>query len=112
MRKTNISLIIILAVFYLGTANAAIVNTIETTITQIIAYDDFGGGDVAIVLDTGLLECPNGGYLNPNSPGYKTLVSFALTAYTTGKTVLLAVYSDRIWTGGLALCEVDAIWLR
>lgn len=95
---------------------AAVVNSSVGIIDSIYAYDDFGaqdrfeGADVAVWFKTGLSECSAGVWLTPSAPGYQTLVSFLLTAYTTKQRVRFQVYSDRIWNGsGNKLCQIDAI---
>lgn len=97
-------------------SSAAVVNSSVGVIDSIYAYDDYGaqdrfeGADVAVWFKTGLTECPNGVWLTPSAPGYQTLVSFLLTAYTTKQTVRFQVYNDRIWKGSKnKLCQIDAI---
>jgi len=93
-------------------ASANILSSKVGTINKLYAYDDHGavegreGAAVYIYMDTGLTACPHSIYISPNAPGYKTLVSFALTAYTTKSTVRFQVYDDRKLAGR---CEVDAI---
>ncbi|WP_245609274.1 hypothetical protein [Vibrio pacinii] len=95
---------------------AAVVNSSVGMIDGMYAYDDFGaqdrfeGADVAVWFKTGLSECSAGVWLTPSAPGYQTLVSFLLTAYTTKQRVKFQVYNDRIWTGSSNnLCQIDAI---
>lgn len=82
---TSCKIIVLIMCSLIATNAWAIKNSNAGVITTLYAYDDFGGGDVMIPFDTGLVECPNGVFISPQKPGYKTLVSFALTAYTTGK---------------------------
>ncbi|MCO7223007.1 hypothetical protein [Pleionea sp. CnH1-48] len=98
-------------------AFASIKNTSAGKITKMYSYDDFGavagkeGSDVAVFFPTGLTECPQGVWLTPNAPGYKTLTSFLLTAFTTDLSVRFQVYTNRIWpdSSGNKLCQIDAI---
>lgn len=93
--------------------NAEILKTESGEITKLYSYDDYGNGDVYIPFLTGLNACPNGVYLSPQSPGFKTMVSFILTAYTANKKVQFQVYSDQIWNGSVTLnCKVDTVILK
>lgn len=97
-------------------SSAAVVNSSIGMIDAMYAYDDYGaqdrfeGADVAVWFKTGIKECSAGVWLTPSAPGYQTLVSFLLTAYTAKQRVKFQVYNDRIWTGsGRKLCQIDAI---
>jgi len=102
-----------------GTADT-VTSTSTAPISRIAAYDDYGqvsgkdGADVIVILDTGFSVCPDGVYISPSAPGYKTMVSFALTAYTSGKNIRVQAYDNRIWAGSSTtkLCEADAIRLE
>jgi len=108
--KTLISALI--TVLLSVNVSAAIITSKVGTINKLYAYDDHGavegkeGAAVYIYMDTGLPACPSSIYISPNAPGYNTLVSFALTAYTTKSTVRFQVYDDKKLAGR---CEVDAI---
>ena len=105
---------LILVMFVSVNVNAVVVNTGISTIQKLYAYDDHGsvqgkdGAAVFIYIMTGLSACPTSIYISPNAPGYNTLVSFALTAYTTKASIRFQVYDDvdRKLDGR---CEVDAI---
>ncbi|MDE1265402.1 hypothetical protein [Vibrio aestuarianus] len=97
-------------------AMAEVTSTSINTIDRLYAYDNYGsqdrfeGADVAVWFKTGLTECPHGVWLTPSAPGYQTLVSFLLMAYTTKQTVRFQVYNDRIWKGSKSkLCQIDAV---
>lgn len=110
MKKLGLALVILLASF---TAQAEILKTGTDKITSLYSYDDLNDGDVYIPFETGLSECPTGVYLSPQSPGFKTMVSFALTAYTANKNVQFQVYSDQIWSGSTKpKCKVDTVILN
>jgi hypothetical protein len=95
------------------TAKAEVLKTEDGKITKIYSHDDHNDGDVYIPFSTGLADCPDGVYLSPQSPGFKTMVSFALTAYTSNKTVQFQVYSDQIWNGSSSKnCKVDTVILK
>ncbi|WP_251359724.1 hypothetical protein [Kangiella sp. TOML190] len=108
-----LKIILGLSLLIVSTTVLATKNTSTGTITKIYAYDDYGNGDVLIEFSTNLDECPTGVYLDAESPGFKTLTSFALTAYTSGKNVSFQVYEERIWGGSsMPRCEVDTIILN
>ncbi|MEZ8822888.1 hypothetical protein AB6E04_00920 [Vibrio amylolyticus] len=95
-------------------ANATL--TAPGVIDKIFAYDDYGaqdrfeGADIAVWFKTDVIECPQGVWLTPSAPGYQTIVSFLLTAYTTKQNVRFQVYKERIWSGSSSqLCQIDAI---
>lgn len=97
--------------------NAKTLTTEIGVISRLYAYDDTGaiagrdGADIAVWLKTGLVQCKDGVWLSPAVPGYKTITSFLLTAYTTKQNVRFQVYSDKIWKGSSTykLCQIDAI---
>lgn len=110
--------IVLMVCFLCFSANAIAErrNTNISSLDRMYAYDDYGsiegkdGADVAIWTDTGLSECPNGVWISPSAPGYKTMVSFVLSAYLAQKKVSFQVYSDKVWGGSRnALCKVDAV---
>ncbi|MEZ8079969.1 hypothetical protein [Enterovibrio norvegicus] len=113
----NKLLIALIALFFSIEANADIQTTQTQIIKQMYAYDDFGavpgaeGADIALWLETGISSCPNGVWLSPSAPSYKTLTSFLLTAFTSNIPVRFQVYDDQIWTGSSKslLCKIDAI---
>lgn len=111
MTKLGLALAISLLISF--SAHAEILKTGAGKITSLYSYDDVNDGDVYIPFQTGVDECPTGVYLSPQSPGFKTMVSFALTAYTANKSVQFQVYTDQIWSGSTsAKCKVDAVILK
>lgn len=102
--------LLLVAILSSNLAMAANVNTPNTgTITKITAYTEYGGGDVILFFTTGLSACPDAVYLSSSSPGFKTVLSLALTAYTTKQKVYFGVLDDQIFAGGQAACKVDSI---
>lgn len=73
------------------------------------AYTEYGQGDVILFFDTGLDECPTAVWLTPSSPGFDTVLSIALVAFTTQQKVYFGVHNDVIFPGGLNACKVDSI---
>ncbi|TDF35818.1 hypothetical protein EYS14_20745 [Alteromonadaceae bacterium M269] len=68
-------------------------------IDEVWGYDDFGGGDVIVRLDTGVSECPTGLWLSPNQPGFQTVLSMVLLAYSSQKPVAFQIREQEIWPG-------------
>lgn len=87
-------------------SHATILATDITTITELFTYDDYSGGVVIVNLAYALPACPNGGYLNPASVGFKSLYTSALLAFAMGKNVRFQLYDDRILA---TRCEIDNI---
>lgn len=109
---TSLKVLVLILCSLIVTNAWAIKKSDVGVITTLYTYDDVGGGDVLIPFATGLEECPSGVFISAQKPGYKTLVSFALTAYTTGKDVLFQVYEENLWSGSAnKYCEVDAMRL-
>lgn len=104
----------LLSSFY---TTAEIVNTQTGTIDRVFAYDDYGaiagrdGADVIAWFQTGVTGCKDGVWLSPSAPGYNTITSFLLTAYTTNQTVRFQIYNDQVWAGSdkSQFCKIDAI---
>lgn len=98
-------------------ASADMVSTQTGTIDRIFAYDDYGaiagrdGADVIAWFQTGVPGCEDGVWLSSAAPGYNTITSFLLTAYTTNQMVRFQIYDDRVWKGSSKskLCQIDAI---
>lgn len=80
-------------------------------ITRLVAYSDYQDGDVILFHNTGIEQCPNGGYRSPADPGYKVLVSFALSAYAASMNVRFQLKVDNIWNGSsaVALCRIRTV---
>ncbi|WP_105900740.1 hypothetical protein [Vibrio gangliei] len=116
----NKFIFLILSFLVSFTVNAEILHTSSGTITQLITYDDVGaqerfeGADVVAFFDTGITTCPNGVWISPDAPGYSTIVSFLLTAYTTKSNIEFQIYDDQIWFGSKLnkMCKIDAIWMK
>ncbi|MCL9782534.1 hypothetical protein M9194_13950 [Vibrio sp. S4M6] len=89
--------------------------TTSGNIGQIRAYADSGSSsdtsDVVILLNTGLSQCPTGVWLSATSPGLKSMLSVALTAYAANKPVVFQV-SNTMWPGNNnPYCQVVAAFL-
>ena len=87
------------ATILLSSASVTAGITQVAKINEVWGYDDFGGGDVLVRLDTGVSECPNGLWLSPNQPGFQTVLSMVLLAYSSQKTVTFQVREQEIWSG-------------
>ncbi|MDV5168332.1 hypothetical protein [Photobacterium rosenbergii] len=109
--------ILLLSLFLSLPVNAQIVSTKIGQIDKMFAYDDYGavagrnGSDIVVWTVTGLAACEHGVWLTPAAPGYSTITSFLLTAYTTKQKVRFQVYNDIIWKGSTKFnfCQIDSI---
>lgn len=108
MKKTIIFLV---AIFLFPTITySANVNTPNVgKILKLNAFAEYGEGDVILYFDTGVAECPTALWLSPSSHGFNTVLSLAITAYTTQKDVYFGVHNDKIFVGGLDACKIDSI---
>ncbi|KAF7763150.1 hypothetical protein PUND_b0488 [Pseudoalteromonas undina] len=113
MKKVLVGLTLVLFSF---STFSSVTTTDKGAITKLFAYDDYGavanrdGADIAVWIKTGIAGCDDGVWLSPSAPGYNTISSFLLTAYTTKQQVRFQVYPDKVWQGsGSKLCQIDAI---
>lgn len=92
-------------------AGAATVSTNIAPITRIYSYESFGGGDVAIYHDTGIVGCEHGAWLAPGTPGFKNMMAMAMASYLSNKPVRFQIYDTELWSGSSAnkLCKAYSI---
>ncbi|HKQ83410.1 MAG TPA: hypothetical protein VJS42_14555 [Steroidobacteraceae bacterium] len=87
-------------------AIADVVAAPKANITSVAGYEEFAGGAVFVFLDQNHPSCPDGAYINPSTPGAKSLIAIALSALMGSKQVLVQMFTDRIQAGR---CEVQGI---
>ncbi len=70
-------------------------------------------GDIVIIISNPPPSCPGGFWLrSANTAGYKNAVSFLVTAFHSGATLILGGLDDQIWTGSAAkYCRLNDIAL-
>lgn len=101
---------LMMAALVIGTAGAMERSTPETVITTVTTYPQFGGGDVAIVVANPATNCPNGFWLSPSDPGFKSVLASILAAHHSRSRV--RVYGDdaQLWSGSSgAYCRITAV---
>jgi hypothetical protein len=87
------------------------------TIRAITSYSEQGvfDGDIFIQLEQNPAACPGGYWLrHADTSGYKSTVSFLLSAFHSGTAVTIMGYNDsgNIWIGsGTPTCRTDQITL-
>ena len=80
------------------------------TVTVVLTYPDFGGGNFTFRLSTQPNGCGAGYWLSPSQPGFKTSVAFLLQARATGEPVRVGADSAQLWTGSAdEWCKVDYV---
>ena len=91
----TISLICSMSVSYSALSAHSAIGKIQS----IWAYDDYGQGDVIVLFNTGVTQCPNGAWLKADNPGFNQVLSLVLTAYTTNIDVKFQLRENEIWPG-------------
>gem|GEM_PF-4976069 len=101
--------------FISASVNAVVVTSTVNNISELATWNDADSplidGDTLIKINTGLNECPSGVYIK-KSDNSSSILSVALTAYTTNKAVKFQVWnnSSRFWQGAtVPYCQVRAI---
>jgi len=96
-------------------SNVMAINTGKAPIKGITAYANAdadglpGSGEVAIWMNTGITDCPNGTYLNPSDAGFKQMLALTYLAYALNQPIYVQIDSGR-WAGtSPPLCEANAI---
>ncbi len=80
-------------------------------ITEVRAYQH--GSEFPVGISTGMVECPDGGYIATNAPNRAELVSLLLSAFHANSKVRLQVYKSKEWssTSGPTHCMIRAVRL-
>lgn len=82
-----------------------------STITEIRTYRN--SNEMAVGIDTGIAECPEGGYIAPNAPNSAGMLSMLLSAFHANTQIKLQVYKNKEWssTTGPTHCLIRAVRL-
>ncbi|WP_051710539.1 hypothetical protein [Andreprevotia chitinilytica] len=81
-----------------GSALAAQSTVNGAKVTNIYTFNQYGGGDVAIVLDTPPAGC-GGIWLTKSDPGYTSNFALIMLAVTTKTPISVVALTDQVWTG-------------
>ena len=79
-------------------AVAALVSSPKGSITRIVTYTTFGGGDVVFTLSAPLVGC-YGFWLRPTDAGFKNNLATLLAAYHNRTQLVASGYNDQTWAG-------------
>jgi hypothetical protein len=83
--------------------------TVPTKITEVLAYNQFGG-DVAFSVANPTVNCPTGYWLTKSDPGFSANYAIILGAYWSQNSVKVVGSPDQKWTGSSATyCKVYVI---
>jgi hypothetical protein len=93
-----------------GAAYAYDVWTVPTKITEVLSYNQVGGGDVAFSVANPTTNCPAGYWLTKSDPGFSANYAIILGAYWSQNSVKVVGLPDQKWTGSSAtFCKVYVI---
>ncbi|MEI8671951.1 hypothetical protein P4S52_08290 [Vibrio sp. SA48] len=82
----------------------------KDTIKRLIAYSDYGNGDVYIELTRNGATCSHGYYIDKASAGYESTLSMLLAAYQANTKILISGYVNNRWAGSsAAVCEIYSV---
>lgn len=79
------------------------------TVTLILTYLDYGGGDFTFRISTPHASCLHGYWMTPSQPGFKTSVAYVLKAHANGETITVGADTAQLWSGSNTgqYCKVD-----
>jgi len=80
-------------------AKADVVLGPVTTITGLMQFSEFGGGDVAIKVAQSSTGCADGYWLRPSDPGFKTLYAQVLASYVSKLPIQFYGFTTELWPG-------------
>lgn len=80
-------------------------------VTEVRAYQH--GAEFPVAIDTGMEECPDGGYVAANADNRSEMVSLLLSAFHAGTNIKLQVYKSKEWSAstGPTHCMIRAVRL-
>src|SRR5262245_20913179 len=93
-------------------AQAAVVTSNNSTISNVLSFTQYGSGDVIVQLSSsGLSACSFGFWIRAADAGSRNTLAQILAAYHTGKPVVIAADNADIWTGNTssAACRVWSV---
>lgn len=112
LRKPLWAIIFIAMSIAAGSAVYAAVTSSTTTIKEIYSYTVIGGGDVLLTLDTPPTGC-DGFWLDSSDPGFKTVLSVALSAYQAQSPVMVYGDETQLFSGSSNnYCKATVVRLR
>jgi hypothetical protein len=109
MKASNVCVLLI--AFCFTTSHAAQQNAI-TTVVNIYAYTQFGGGDVQVMVANPPAGCSDGFWLKASDEGFKTSFSVLLSAYHTGSRIRIGGIDTELWSGSSGVyCRISYVAL-
>ena len=111
MKKMKYVYIAVMLLFVICT-NAVGAEVYNTTITNMITYTKFGGGDVIVKVATSHPNgCEGGFWLDKDAPGFQATLTFLLSAFHANSKISISVIPSEIWDGsGAKYCKID--WVQ
>jgi len=94
MKKLIIATLITISMSVFATESSSL-----SKVKRIIAYSEYGDGDVAIVLESNGATCVNGYFLKKSDPGFDANFSMVLAAYHSKSAIKVLGHTDQKWAG-------------
>jgi hypothetical protein len=92
---------------------AGIVQSSVTKVTYLSSYNQYGGGDVTVSVETKTVGCEDGFWLSKSDAGFPANLAMLLSAYHAKTPVMVYGLSDQIWVGSAGkYCKLYLIELR
>jgi len=98
----------IIAVCIGSSANAVVMTSSSSAITQFVTYTTFDSGDVTFSLaSSGISGCSNGFWIGGTDAGAKSVIAQVLSAYRTGTPIVVYADPSQLWPGsGGQYCHI------
>ncbi len=103
-------LVLVASALFATASNGTDQTTIQTTITKVYTYTQFGGGDVLVVVENPATNCADGFWLSPADAGFKSTLSSLLVAQQAHSKVQITAIDTQLWPGSSsgAFCKIKA----
>ena len=86
---------------------------INSTITSLISYNQYGNGDVVIFTKEKTSACSSGYWITKNDIGFSGNLSMLLSAYQTKSKILIYGLPDNMWKASSGkYCKLYQITLK
>jgi hypothetical protein len=95
------------AVIFASSAQAVEDTSVQSTITLVDSYNQWGGGDVIFRIANPTSSCRDGYWLTKSDAGFNANLAMILSAYHAKTPVRITGLTDQIWTGsGGVYCKL------